>query len=271
VTVVSAELTPGERLARALADAPRPAEVTVELSVSLPTTFPFFAERPRYTVRHLLEALPVPESGAAFVHEPPAAGAPARSGTQYANSPEASFLPRLERAGLTELRARVPLPEGLTEEPELLARYVDRRVTVRLCTIENEVLLHGSDDGVLTGLLKVPGRRSARGSLTAAAALVEETGGSCDGIVVHPDVYWTLVADGLLDRLTAAGVRVSRTRMIDRGHALLGDFRAAATLLDPARSRVQLLSGPAGYAVECSVLVGLTVQLPQHLLLLEMS
>jgi hypothetical protein len=245
--------------------------VAIELPVSLPMTFPFFAERPRYTVRHLLQVLTVPESGAAFVHEPAAEHAPERSGTLYADSPEASFLPRLEHGELTELRARVPLPAGLTEAPELLARYVDRRVTVRLCTIENQVLLHGSDDGVITGLLGVPGRRSARCPLAAAAALVEETGGSCDGIVVHPDVYWTLVADGLLDRLTAAGVRVSRTRMIDRGHALLGDFRAAATLLDPARSRVELLPGPAGYAVECSVLVGLTVQLPQHLLLLQMS
>ncbi|MGH3387396.1 MAG: family 3 encapsulin nanocompartment shell protein [Actinomadura sp.] len=271
MTIVSADLTPGERLARALTETPEAAEVTVELPVSLPTTFPFFAERPRYTVRHLLEALPVPESGTVFVHEPPAVDAPELSGTQYASSPEASFVPRLERGGLTELRARVPLPEGLTAHPELLARYVDRRVTVRLCTIENQVLLHGSDDGVITGLLRVPGRRGARGPLAAAAALVEETGGSCDGMVVHPDVYWTLVADGLLDRLTAVGVRVSRTRMIDRGQALLGDFRAAATLLDPARSRVRLLPGPGGTAVECSALVGLAVHLPQHLLLLELD
>lgn len=259
--------TPGERLAEVLAgEKPDAAEVTLDLPVSLPTTFPFFANRPRYTVRHLLEAVPVDGSGASYVHEPPAEHAPRLSGVAYADSPEAAFVPRLERAGVTELRARVPLPEGITGEPTLLARYVDRRVTVRLCTVENEVLLHGSDDGVITGLLKAPGLRTARGGIARAGALVEETGGSFDGMVVHPDVYWELSDEGRLERLNSAGVRVSRTRMIARGQALLGDFRAAAILLDPGRSRIRLLPG----VVECSVWTGLAVQLPQHLVLLDL-
>ncbi len=259
-------LTPGERLARTLAEAPSGTrEVTLDLPVSLPTTFPLFATRPRYTVRHLLEALPVSEDETTYVHEPPAEHAPELSGVAYADSPEAAFVPRLERGGVTELRARVPLPAGLTDEPALLARYIDRRVTVRLCTIENEVLLHGSDDGVITGLLRAPGRRTATFDLARAAALVEETGGSCDGIVVHPDAYWMIVESGLLDRLNAVGVRVSRTRMIASGQALLGDFRAAATLLDPGRSRIRLLPD----AIECSVWTGLAIHLPQHLVLTE--
>ena len=49
---------------------------------------------------------------------------PERSGVAYADSPEAAFLSRLDRAAVTELSARAPLPAGLTAEPALLARYV---------------------------------------------------------------------------------------------------------------------------------------------------
>jgi hypothetical protein len=181
---------------------------------------------------------------------------------------------------LTWVSTSVPLPDGLVEHPRLLAAHIDRRVVVRLCTVENQVLLHGSADGAIPGLLDVPGRRAARGrgrpedDLARGAALVEETGGSCDGIVVHPDVYWRLVAAGGLTRLNEAGVRVSRTRMIARDRALLGDFRAVATLLDPGRSRLVLRrgTGPGGRdIVEAAHLVGLAVHLPQHLVLMDVG
>jgi hypothetical protein len=149
-------------------------------------------------------------------------------------------------------------------------------VVVRLCTVENQVLLHGGEGGI-PGLMRVPGRRTTRGhghetdDLARAAALVEETGGSCDGVVVHPDLYWRLTLSGALARLNEVGVRVSRTRMIARDQALLGDFRAVATLLDPARSRLVLRRGPDGDVIEAAHLVGLAVHLPQHLVLLELG
>ncbi|WP_198679188.1 family 3 encapsulin nanocompartment shell protein [Thermomonospora amylolytica] len=273
--------SPGQALAAALDTGG--AEITVDLPVSLPTTFPFFAARPRYTVRHLLGAVAPdgdPADGVPYVHEPAAAHTPAASGTSYAASPEAAFEPSVERARLTWVSATVTLPDGLTGHPGLLAAHIDRRVVVRLCTVENQVLLHGSDDGAVPGLLDVPGRRAAEGlgppeeALARGAALVEETGGSCDGIVVHPDVYWRLAAGGTLARLNEVGVRVSRTRMIARDRALLGDFRAVATLLDPARSRLVLRrgAGPGGRdVVEAAHQVGLAVHLPQHLVLMDLG
>lgn len=284
--------SPGEALVAALGTGgtEKAEETVVHLPVALPTTFPFFANRPRYTVRHLLRAA-APEGDRAeadqehdavpFVHEPAAPHAPAESGTSYAASPEAAFEPKVARAALTWVSASVLLPDGLVEHPGLLAAHIDRRVVVRLCTVENQVLLHGSADGAIPGLLDVPGRRRAHGlsdddltELARGAALVEETGGSCDGIVVHPDVYWRLVAVGGLTRLTDVGVRVSRTRMIARDKALLGDFRAVATLLDPARSRLVLRrgAGPGGHdVVEAAHLVGLAVHLPQHLVLMDLG
>jgi hypothetical protein len=243
----------------------------VPLRVSLPATFPLAKTRPRYTVRHLLKTASVTGGPVPYVREPRAAAGPAASGTTYGSTPEAGFRPTLESAGLTELVARVPVPAGVLTEPALLAAYVDHRVVVRLCTVENEALLHGSADGVLPGLLAGESLREEKAvgglseAVTAAAAEVEEMGGSCDGIVAHPRDYWRMVESGLLGRLAEAGVRVSRTRMIAPGRLLLADFRAAATLLDPQVSALRLTGGDT---IEAVTTVGLALHLPQHLLLL---
>lgn len=273
-----ADHRPGDILARAVASEPPGGSVNVALPFSLPLTFPFFATRPRYTVRHLLPTLTADGADVPYLHEPPSPRASGRGGTSYGSSPEASFTARVAHTGVTEITVSVPLPAGLADLPDLLATFVERRVVVRLCTLENQILLHGSDDGVITGLLRAGGVRTDRGhgdlvpDLAHAAALVEDTGGSCDGMVVHPDVYWALVASGALKEFNAAGVRVSRTRMIGRTQALLGDFRAAASLIDPQRSRLALRRGTGtGGAIEAAVTTGLAVHLPQHLLLVVLQ
>jgi len=266
----------GEQFARAVA-ANAGADVRIELPVALPAVFPLAAHRPRYTVRHLVRSATVAGEPVSYVAEPPAAG-PDTAGARYADTPEAAFVPRFDQAGLTAATATVPLPGGLLDDPVLLARHVDYRVVVRLCTVENEVLLRGSADGAVTGLLRLPALRRRTTDrpldeqLTAAAADVEEMGGSCDGVVAHPRLYWQLVHSGLLGRLADAGVRVSRTRMIEPGRALLGDFRAAVTLLETGTSELALRRGAApgcGDLVEATVRIGLAVHLPQHFLLLE--
>lgn len=265
-----ARRTPGEEFALAVAGG----RTDVPLRVSLPATFPLAKTRPRYTVRHLLKTASVAGGPVPYVREPRPTTGPPASGTTYGSTPEAGFRPTLETAGLTELVARVPVPAGVLAEPALLAAYVDHRVVVRLCTVENEALLRGSADGVIPGLLAGEALREekARGglseSVTAAAAEVEEMGGSCDGIVGHPRDYWRMVESGLLGRLAEAGVRVSRTRMIAPGRLLLADFRAAATLLDPETSALRLVETDDGPAIEAVTAVGLAVHLPQHLLLL---
>jgi hypothetical protein len=127
----------------------------------------------------------------------------------------------------------------------------------------------------VTGLLQLPGLRHHRadGPLPAeivrAAADVEEMGGSCDAIVAHPRRYWQLAESGMLGRLSEAGVRVSRTRMIAPDELLLGDFRAGVTLLETGTSAIALRPGPgAARTVVASLRIGLAVHLPQHFLLL---
>ncbi|WP_440065681.1 family 3 encapsulin nanocompartment shell protein [Streptosporangium sp. OZ121] len=285
------ERTPGEEFAAAVSAAGERAgdgdrageragergDLVVPFGMHLPAAFPLFASRPRYPVRHLLKTAPVADGPASYVHEPPR-GRLSESGTSYAATPEAAFAPRIERTRLTDLTVSVPIPEGILGQPALLAPYVDYRVLVRLSVAENEALLHGTRDGAITGLLRLPGTRHRRTGLgleeaaTEAAAEVEETGGSCDGVVAHPAVYWEMVRTGMLGRLAAAGITVSRTRMIPRDTLLMGDFRAAFTLLLPGTSFLALRRGAGtdgADLVEASTRVGLAVHLPQHLMTLS--
>lgn len=269
--------TPGQELVDAVSRADGEGDVTVSVGVHLPAAFPLFASRPRYAVRHLLRTRPVGATPAPFIFEP-SPKAEAEAGTNYESTPESGFVARLDEAELTCLPVSVPVPDGLLDHPDLFADFVDHRVLVRVSVKENQTLLHGSRDGTVTGLLQLYGLRRRRtaaalgDAVTDCAWRVEETGGSCDGIVAHPAVYWQMVNTGLLARLQTAGITVARTRMIPRDVLLLGDFRAAATLLVPKTSTVALRRDLDGHAVvEACGQVGLAVHLPQHLVALTLD
>jgi hypothetical protein len=268
--------SPGEEFAWAVARESGGADVTLTMQAHLTSAFPLFTTRPRYTVRHLLKVATITEGTLAYVREAP--NGRSQSGSSYADTPESGFLASVESGRLTDLSLAVPVPNKLLEQPALLAAYVDYRVLVRMGVVENESLLHGTADGVIGGLLNLPEMRLATRqgdlteALTEAAAQVEETGGSCDGITVHPRIYWRLVRDGSLGRLAEAGIRVARTRMMPRDQALLGDYRAAVTLLDPGVSSLTLArkAAPDGAdLIVASTRIGLAVHLPQHFLLLS--
>ena len=267
--------TPGQQFVAALAQAGGSGDLTVAIDAHLPGAFPLFASRPRYPVRHLLNVAPVdPDGPAAYVYEP-SAQRREDAGTTYDATPEATFLPELREAELSDLTVSVSLPPTILDRPTLLTAFIDRRVLVRTATMENQVLLRGSEDGKVPGLLALPGmrrRESGRSldeAVTAVAFEVEETGGSCDGIVVHPAVYWEMVRQGLLARLGVAGVVVSRTRMIARNTMLLGDFQAAVTLLLPHVNELSLRRGAGAGGedvIQARTRLGLAVHVPQHLI-----
>jgi hypothetical protein len=271
VPVPAGGQTPGEAFAGAVAAAGAGTDVALALARHLPAAFPLFASRPRYTVRHLMKTATCADGPTPYVHEP--AKGSFVSGVSYETTPEATFVARLRDARMTDLTVRVQAPAGVGDHPDLMARFVDYRVLVRLSALENEALLHGTADGALPGLLPLASGRTFHGgdglerAVTRAAAEVEETGGSCDGIVAHPFAYWEMVRTGLLGRLAQAGITVSRTRMIPRDRLLLGDFRAAFTLLLPQVGSLRLLLGGGGTpdVIEASTRVGLAVHLPQHL------
>lgn len=261
--------SPGEDFAAAAVAAPGE-DVAVSLRTALPATFPLAATRPRYTVRHLLKTREVAGPTEYLREEHRGADT---SGASYESTPEARFSTSAATAGITELTATLSIPAELTANAGMLATVVDHRLVVRLCTVENDALLNGSPDGAVAGIRTLPGARRIAAPAdvervaTETAALVEETGGSCDGIVAHPRLYWEFVRLGLLGRLGEAGIRVSRTRMLPPDEAVFADFRAAFTLLDTLDSAVGVRRGAGADGQDllwATVRLGLAVHLPQH-------
>ncbi|MGH3381143.1 MAG: family 3 encapsulin nanocompartment shell protein [Actinoallomurus sp.] len=247
---------PGEEFAIAYARG-GPA-TSVELRASISDLFPPAKRRPRYTVRHLLKKAVIDSDEVTVYRERAAEVSPGTA------APEWDFEVGVAAVKVRTIRASVPVPAPILADPAALAAFVDFRLLVRLGTAENEELLNGED-----GLLRLPGlrRHEPSGSLgerlLATTALCEWYGGSADGIVLHPDDWWPLVATGLLERLATQGVKVSRTRMIPAGSALVGDFTAAATLLDRKTSTIRLAEG----VLTAEIREGLAVHLPGHFVL----
>lgn len=270
-------LTPGEDFARAVAARSDEDEVVVPFHAYLPASFPLLKTRPRYMVRHLLKVGRVREGHGAYLEEFTGVDR-GPSGTAYQATPESTFDSRLEEAGFTDVEMALNVPVEFVRKPGLLASFIDYRMFVRMWTQENEILLYGSKDGKVQGLLNMKGLRHQTGhrdvfrELAVAASEVEETGGSCDGAVMHPELYWLAAENGFLNRFKEAGVTVSRTRMVPRGKALLGDFRAGATLLNPNASSITLSRDPESAArriITARTRMGLAVHVPQHFVLLE--
>ncbi len=261
---------PGEEFA--LARARMGDKARVRLRASISDLFPPAQRRPRYTVRHLLrKAVIGGESDEVVVFRERAANVDAN-----AAAPEFGFEVDIATAPIRVIKAAVNVPHEILADPAALAAFIDFRLVVRLGTAENDALLNGDGRDNILGLLRTPGVRTAAEpagtvgqTLTAAAALCEWHGGSADGIVMHPADWWPLATEGtFLDRLGAAGVRVSRTRMVPQGIAVVGDFSAAATLLDKRTSTIRLagqdeLPG-AGPGLVAEIEEGLAVHLPGH-------
>jgi len=262
--------SPGEEFA--LARARMGDKARLRLRASISDLFPPAQRRPRYTVRHLLrKAVIGGDSDEVIVFRELAANA-----DSAAAAPEFDFEVDVASAPIRVIKAAVRVPHEILADPAALAAFVDFRLLVRLGTAENDALLNGDGGDNILGLLRTPGVRAATESvgsvaqtLTAAAALCEWHGGSADGIVMHPGDWWPLATEGaFLDRLGAAGVRVSRTRMVPQGTAVVGDFSSAATLLDKRTSTIRLAGQDelpdGGPGLVAEIEEGLAVHLPGH-------
>jgi hypothetical protein len=243
--------SPGEEFA--LAHARMGEEAAVELRAAITDLFPPSRRRPRYTVRHLLRKAVTAGDEVTFARETAtttADGAGAIGLAGVAGTPEARFHAESGTVKVQTIRAAAPVPPEILADPAALAAYVDFRLLVRLGTVENEVLLNGDGGEAILGIARTPGLRhqeplgTAAETLLAAAASAEWHGGSADGMVMHPDDWWPLVGKGgrLLRQLSDAGVRISRTRRIPPGSAIVGDFWAGATLFEKRRSTIRLAS-----------------------------
>lgn len=260
---------PGAEFARAYARQGDGA--TLRLAASLTAMFPPAQRRPRYIVRDLLKVAHVDEDRITYAREVATFDGSPDEVRGAGDAPEAGFRAFAVEAEVHPITARAPIPAEILGDPAALAAFVDYRLIVRLCTAENDALLNGDGDGAIRGLLNTEGlrdqepRATVAETLLAAAATCEWYGGSADGVVVNPADWWPLVGQGgFLASLADAGVRFDRTRMVPPGFALVGDFHAAATVLDRRDATIRLVRGPEGPALEGEIREGLAVHLPGH-------
>jgi hypothetical protein len=266
--------SPGEEFALACTRMGDKATVTLRAPIS--DLFPLSRRRPRYTVRHLLRDAVIGEATEVVTFQETAADV-----DQDAAAPEWDFRVGAATVPIATIRAAVPVPAQVLRDPAALAAFVDFRLLVRLGTAENDALLNADGTEGIRGLLRTPGLRHAEPAgdvaetLLTAAAQCEWYGGSADGVVMHPDDWWPLLAGGtLLDGLAAADVKISRTRMIPAGHVLVGDFTAAATLLDQRTSTLRMAADgevpESGQGLVAEIREGLAVHLPGHFVLVRL-
>jgi hypothetical protein len=259
--------SPGAQFARAYAADPLHAEVTFDYTITEahePTK-----DRPRLTVRNLLKVRPTEDGSARFWTE-------TRPGEQDREAvrdsdvrPEAAFRFGMAEAHVRPITAWVQLPDGLSDDPDALATFLDYRLLVRLATAENLALTHALlahpeiarlpyDTDYVTGIL-------------TACDAVEQSGATPHAMIVNPNDYYhrLLGRNGLLAELAVGnGMKMCRNRWISPGSAIVGDISVAARLLDARRSVIRVAEPPPGLfarrgvAVSAEVHEGVAVHLP---------
>jgi hypothetical protein len=257
--------TPGEQFARAFLAGLEHARV--DFGFTLSDAFQPTNDRPRLTVRNLFRKQRA-DSGTvrSWYETRPGADATAWEGRLR----EAAFRFSVAEYGVRPITGWVQIPEELTEEPEGLASFIDRRLMVRLGTAENLALTR--DLLSHPDVAPLPYKDLYTAGVLAAFEEIEQTGGTGHAMIVNPaDYYGELVGAGsVLQDLAREKVMICRNRHVAPGHALVGDFAMAARLLEAGHSVIKVAEPPAGtfdqpgIAVCAEVYEGVAVQLPTH-------
>ena len=148
--------------------------------------------------------------------------------------------------------AWVQVPPDLWEDEETFESFINYRLIVRLATAENHTIIRGPG-----GLLELPGiaRMTSKGqfssTILAACNEVEQMGCTADGLIINPADYYALLGSGSLMRdVDENGVFIVRTRLVDPGTAIVGDFGHGAQLFDAGRSVIKFAEPPPGTFAE---------------------
>jgi hypothetical protein len=151
--------------------------------------------------------------------------------------------------------AWVQVPADLWQDPAAFASFIDYRLVMRLSAAENQAIIRGEG-----GLLNIPGigRMTSAGPFTStlltACNEVEQVGGTVDGLIINPHDYYLFLGEGhLMADLERNGVFVVRTRLVDQGTAIVGDFGHGAQLFDAGRSTIRFGEPPPGTFAEPGV------------------
>jgi hypothetical protein len=250
------QMSPGRRFAEAYQK--DGLDAAVDFDVTITDSVSGHRRKPRYPTRNMLKVVNLStDDRRLYYHEttarPDEAEVPhGRQRRELANHFHVSPVPEL----LTT-RAWVQLPEGIWEDPVAFENFINSRLVLRLSTAENYTILCGE-----TGLLGMPGitRMTSKApfssTILAACDEVEQMGCTADGLVLNPvDYYRYLENSQLIDILERNGVFIVRTRLVEPGTALVGDFGHGAELFDAGRSTIRFAEAPPGTFTEPGIAV----------------
>lgn len=245
------EKLPGRVFARACAASGL--DACVEYDVTITDSLTSSRRKPRYPARNMFKVVDLSADPRQYYwHESPAPpGGPeindADVRPEVANRCHKSPVPELQAT-----TAWVQVPPGLWEDPETFESFLNYRLIARLGTAENHTIIRGE-----CGLLNMPGiaRMTSKGpfgsTILAAFNEVEQMGCTADGLIINPaDYYKFMGASRLMDDAERNGVFIVRTRLVDPGTAIVGDFGHGAQLLDAGRSVIRFAEPPPGTFAE---------------------
>lgn len=246
-----AELLPGRRFVQECLAVGQ--DACVEYDVTITDSLTSSRRKPRNPVRNMLKVVDLSRDPRQYYwHEtpprpldPPVTDADLRP--EVANRFHKSPVPELATT-----TAWVQVPPDLWHDPDTFESFLNYRLIVRLCTAENHTILRGP--GGLLGLpdiARMPSRDQFASTILAACNEVEQVGCTADGMVINPADYYALQGSGnLIDVIEGNGVFIVRTRLVDPGTAIVGDFGHGAQLFDAGRSVIKFAEAPPGTFAE---------------------
>jgi hypothetical protein len=226
----------------------------VEYDVTITDSLTSTRRKPRYPARNMLKVVDLSREPRQFYwHESPPPrpddalidGADMRRelASRFHKSPIPDLLPTT---------AWVQVPPDLWEDADAFQSFIDYRLIARLGTAENHTIIRGSG-----GLLSYPGVARLTtpcpfgSTILAACNEVEQMGGTADGLIINPVDFYTSMAHGtLMDDVERNGVFIVRTRLVEPGTAIVGDFGHGAQLFDAGRSVIRFAEPPPGTFAE---------------------
>jgi hypothetical protein len=245
------EMSPGRMFVEACVA--KGLDAAVEYSVTITDSLTSSRRKPRYPARNMLKVIDLSKDPRQYYwHEsPPVPGDPKVNESDLRR--EAAN--RFHKSPIPELyptTAWVQVPPDLWEDAETFESFVNYRLIVRLATAENNTILRGKG-----GLLNMPGiarmtsKRPFGSTILAACNEVEQMGSTADGLIINPVDYYNYLGHGrLMDDVEQNGVFIVRTRLIDPGTAIVGDFGHGALLFDAGRSVIRFAEPPPGTFAE---------------------
>lgn len=245
------EKSPGRVFAEACAA--QGLDASVEYDVTITGSLTSLRRKPRHPARSMLKVVDLSKDPRQYYwHEsPPEPGDPKVNDADLRREAASRF----HKSPIPELyptTAWVQVPPDLWEDTETFESFIDHRLVIRLGTAENHTIIRGKG-----GLLNIPGiaRMKSKGpfgsTILAACNEAEQMGGTADGLIMNPVDYYKFMGQGrLLDAVEQNGVFIVRTRLVDPGTAIVGDFGHGAVLFDAGRSVIRFAEPPQGTFAE---------------------